>query len=1448
MKTRLLNHMNKLLLIIWVLAMCCGVQVAEASVTTYNVFERFYEPMTQPSDTIFKGTFDYDTVTHTVSNLKGILSESMTGGATGYPNDTMTWLTLNNQLVSWHDANLGGTFAAAFRNTNTNTFWTGGGGDGWSPQAGIAAGGTFYGFPVHANNPGNAYALIFIPDNPLTPLTQAQIDKLAYADFAPGGMMGAVGMTGTSVAGYGAVGTMDGYPVEQVITYAGPSLLISTLADGAKTSNEVLNITGTAFDTSGVTSLTVNSVDMTSSAARFSSAVRLVPGANSITVIATGSLGNSSTDTRTITYDPAAPPITLSAGPADNSTSNANAVTLTGTVADSSYTVSISINGILFDSIVGPSFSWTVPLSAGINTIAITAVSNTNSAVTNTLKRTVFHDATRPTLAISNPATDILTQNSSIIIEGSIANATAAVYLQISTDTGATWSALSATSDGVTPGTFSSFVTLGPTDGIYPIKIRALRSSDSVELAVTQRNILYSAPANVPPTVTLTAPAIGATFTAPATISLTATAADSDGTVTRVDFYNGATLLGTATTVPYSYSWTGVAAGTYTLTARATDNAGASTTSTAVSVTVSAPVVRTNVALATNGGVATASSSGTYVPANVNNGSRTPAGGYWRDATFNIWPDWVQVTFNGHKAITEIDVITAQNSLTSTTEPTSTMTFTTNGITAFDVQYCPTGTTCTATTGWVTVPGGSVTGNNLVWRTFTFPALTTDRIRVNVNASLANNSRLVELEAYTSGGGTVNQPPVVSLTSPANGATYTAPATISLTATASDPDGTVTKVDFYNGTTLLGTATTAPYSYSWTGVVAGTYILTARATDNAGATTTSTAATVTVSAANNPPTVTLTAPANGATYTAPATISLTAAASDPDGTVSKVDFYNGATLLGTATTAPYSYSWTGVAAGTYTLTAKATDNSGASTTATAAVVTVSTPVVRTNVALASNGGVASASSAGTYVAANVNNGSRTPAGGYWRDATFNTWPDWAQVTFNGQKSITEIDVITAQDSLTSTTEPTSTMTFTTNGITAFDVQYCPTGTTCTATTGWATVPGGSVTGNNLVWRTFTFPAITTDRIRVNVIASLANNSRLVELEAYTSAGGIANQPPTVTLTSPANGATYTAPATISLTATAADSDGTVTKVDFYNGTTLLGTTSTAPYSYSWTGVVAGTYTLTARATDNAGASTTSTAATVTVSAPANVPPTVTLTAPVNGATYTAPATISLAATASDPDGTVSKVDFYNGATLLGTASTAPYSYSWTGVVAGTYILTAKATDNAGATTTSTAATVTISAAVVRTNVALTSNGGVATASSAGTYVAANVNNGSRTPAGGYWRDATYNTWPDWVQVTFNGQKSITEIDVITAQDSLTSTTEPTSTMTFTTNGITGFDVQYWNGTAWVTLQSITGNNLVWRTITFPAVTTDRIRVVVNASLANNSRINEIEVY
>src|SRR6185369_3696257 len=72
-------------------------------------------------------------------------------------------------------------------------------------------------------------------------------------------------------------------------------------------------------------------------------------------------------------------------------------------------------------------------------------------------------------------------------------------------------------------------------------------------------------------------------------------------------------------------------------------------------------------------------------------------------------------------------------------------------------------------------------------------------------------------------------------------------------------------------------------------------------------------------AGNNPPTVTLTSPANGANFTAGSNITLSATASDSDGTVSKVDFFNGATKLGTVTASPYNFTWNNVAAGNYTL-------------------------------------------------------------------------------------------------------------------------------------------------------------------------------------------------------------------------------------------------------------------------------------------------------------------------------------------------------------------------------------------------------------------------------------------------------------------------------------------------------------------------------------------------
>lgn len=94
-----------------------------------------------------------------------------------------------------------------------------------------------------------------------------------------------------------------------------------------------------------------------------------------------------------------------------------------------------------------------------------------------------------------------------------------------------------------------------------------------------------SAPANAAPAVALTSPAANATYQTPCSLTLTASATDSNG-VTRVDFYDGSALLGTATTSPYSVTWNGVTAGTHSLVARATDSLGATGTSVPVAVKV----------------------------------------------------------------------------------------------------------------------------------------------------------------------------------------------------------------------------------------------------------------------------------------------------------------------------------------------------------------------------------------------------------------------------------------------------------------------------------------------------------------------------------------------------------------------------------------------------------------------------------------------------------------------------------------------------------------------------------------------------------------------------------------------------------------------------------------------------------------------------------------------
>lgn len=137
---------------------------------------------------------------------------------------------------------------------------------------------------------------------------------------------------------------------------------------------------------------------------------------------------------------------------------------------------------------------------------------------------------------------------------------------------------------------------------------------------------------------------------------------------------------------------------------------------------------------------------------------------------------------------------------------------------------------------------------------------------------------------------------------------------------------------------------------------------------------------------------------------------------------------------------------------------------------------------------------------------------------------------------------------------------------------------------------------------------------------------------------YDQAFGQSNKAPAVALTSPVAGASLTAPATLTLTATASDADGSVKSVAFYAGTQLVGTATASPWTVSVTGIPAGTHSIVAVATDNSGLQRTSDFVTVTVAGIANTAPTITSGTSAVVAENTSPGKAILTVKASDAEG------------------------------------------------------------------------------------------------------------------------------------------------------------------------------------------------------------------
>ena len=412
-------------------------------------------------------------------------------------------------------------------------------------------------------------------------------------------------------------------------------------------------------------------------------------------------------------------------------------------------------------------------------------------------------------------------------------------------------------------------------------------------------------PTNAMPTVRLVAPHEGAMILAGENIHVCAQALYFTDTVAQVEFFAGTNSLGVVTNSPiiwghssefFCLTWSNATQGAYTLTAVATDAAGTSVASAGVDISVV-----------------------TNLPPRVH--ITRPANGATLRGPTNI--TICAAAFDRDGSVASVEFFEGTTSLGVV--PTPPIVYVTNSYGVFPIRppYCVT---------WSNAPLG----------TFTLTAVATD------NTGLTAISQPVTITIVS------NLPPRVHIASPYNGSTFQSPADIRVCATASDPDGSVSSVEFFAGATSLGVVTSpllvtnfwqvhSLYCLMWSNATAGTYALTAVATDNDGLA--STSAPVNIRVLPPPqPTVRITNPRDGATiYGAPTRIYVCATERYFTNPIVNVQFFAGTNSVGVATNSPYScIVWRNVGPGAYSLTAVATESTGATVTSAPVNITVTT--------------------------------------------------------------------------------------------------------------------------------------------------------------------------------------------------------------------------------------------------------------------------------------------------------------------------------------------------------------------------------------------------------------------------------------------------------------------------------------------------------------------------
>lgn len=882
-----------------------------------------------------------------------------------------------------------------------------------------------------------------------------------------------------------------------------------------------------------------------------------------------------------------------------------------------------------------------------------------------------------------------------------------------------------------------------------------------------------------PPTVSITAPAAGATlsYAVPTTISATAAAGTNALGVTQVEFFVNGVSIGIDATAPYSIAWTPSTVGNANLTAKVTDTNGTVVTSPTVAVTVSGTRLVTILAPTANASIPGGSS--VFFRANVSftDGSVIERVDFLLDdvvvgtaarAPYNYLHKFAAVgadTTVTLKARVTTSSGTTTDSLAQTinlvkavgSAPTVALT----GPSVADPFAVGQSITVTATAsdsdGFIpiTAPGGVTfyvdgdpispgTGESnpdlsapysITWK----PALPKKyELRAITVDDKGNQSVSEKLEVTVQ-----SVVPTVSLTSPANNSSITAGNSVNLVASAAGGGGVgVKRVDFYENGAFVAAATTAPYSVTWTPSTVGSRQLTARVTDNNDLTATSATINVTILAA--PASVSITSPLPGATVAHAAATTVTAIANAATGnTITQVEFFLGSTSLGVDTTGPnYSVSWTPFTTGNFSLTAKATDNTGAIITSSAANVTVSSTRVVT--------------------LTNPVNGATIPQGSslYTR----------ANVVLGDGSILQEVEFLVNGVAL-----PTPVRKAPYNQIIAFN------------TLGAVTLQAKATTSDAVS----TYSPIYT----VNVVAPVGNG-------------------PTITLTEPSAADSLSVNQNITVAANASDADGFIPGTSGGGVTFLVdgdpiaaasGETNpdlSAPYSVTWKPATAKSYVLTAFTTDDKGNMRLS--APVTVNVLSSVP-SVAISSPSNNSSVAANATVNITASASGANGAaVTKVDFFDNGAAIGSAAASPYTVAWVPTVVGPHVLTARVTDSNGLTVLSNEVTVNVTAATVPT-VAITSPVANATLAHA-TPVIITANAGAPTGA------------------------SVTQVEFFAAGVSLGVDASAPYSVTWTplTTGSVSLTAK------------VTDSNGATATSTAVAVTVSGARVVTLASPANNA--------